>query len=47
MKKRYEKANIEIIEWELEDVVTTSDELTGGELWPGDDTFIDGGDIKL
>lgn len=45
MKKKYEKANIEIIELELDDVIKTSG-LTNGNDWTVDEDTFAGGGIK-
>ena len=41
MKKKYEKAEIEIIEFETEDVITTSDGGNGGIDLPEDENGFD------
>ena len=51
MRKRYEEATIEIIEWKFKDVIWTSDGLTdSGDITIGDgneiDDIIPGGGIK-
>lgn len=44
MKKEYEKANIEIIELKLDDVIATSGGLAGGDFnVENEDTFAGGG----
>lgn len=51
MKRKYEKTNIEIIEWKIDDVIMTSDGLTdSGDITIGDENDIDdtiaGGGLK-
>ena len=51
MKKRYEEANIEIIEWKNEDIIVTSGGLSdSGDINIGDgtetDDTISGGGLK-